>query len=61
MIDVGDVVEFGVNDGLVKSSDIGEVDDIDLVVRGNGKSIGLLGVPLDGAQRLNGVYSGTNT
>lgn len=49
MVDVCNVVELRVHNGLVKSCNICEVDDIDLVVRGHSKSVGLLGMPFNSA------------
>lgn len=60
MIDVCDVVELRVDDRLVKGCNVRKIDDIDLIVRGDSKGVGLLGMPLNSTQRLNGMDSRTN-
>ena len=42
-------MQLGMEDRLVKGSAIGDIDNIDVMVGGNGKSIRFLRVPLDSA------------
>ena len=47
-------------DRLVQSSDVREIDDIDLAVRGDGKGVWFLGMPLDCAQCIIWVVGGVD-
>lgn len=57
---MADMVQFVVNDGLVKRCNIGEIDDIYFVVRSNRKSVWLLGMPFDRTEHIESIVSRAN-